>query len=174
MVKYRTIPLAFTLLLAGSLAQAQPPGGGLLRMDSDGDGQISREEFRPPEDRAGMGPFKRADADGDGAVSREELDAAGEEHAQQMQARMTARFNAMDSDGNGVVTGEEAANHAFTRMDADGDGFVTEEEARAARDGMRRGKGHGRGHGKGEGKGNGHGKGHRGGGAPAAEEEGAV
>jgi hypothetical protein len=169
MMKYRTMPLAFTLLLAGSLAQAQPPGGGLLRMDADGDGQISREEFRPPEDRAGMGPFKRADADGDGAVTREEMNAAGAEHAQQMQAKMTARFNAMDADGNGVVTGEEAANHAFARMDADGDGFVTQEEARAAHDGKGRGKGHGKGKGKGQGRGQG-----KGSGAPVPDEEGVV
>lgn len=117
--------------------QAQPPmkfGGGILQLDSDGDGRVSRVEFQPPQHRRG-GPFERADSDGDGTVSRDDLvaaiDESADEREQRMRERAIQRFDEADADGNGVVTQEERENLAFSRADADGDGFVTEEEVEA-------------------------------------------
>ena len=127
-----------TLMLAMIAGQsvAQPGRGmGVLRMDMDGDGRVSREEFRPPEDPRGRGGLVKADRDGDGAVSREEMDAALSERIGRMRERMTAMFTAMDSDGDGLVTRNEAAHHAFSRFDADGDGYISEDEARDRRRG---------------------------------------
>lgn len=127
-------------MIIGSFAvavQAQPPmkfGGGILQLDSDGDGRVSRDEFQPPQHRR-EGPFERADSDGDGIVSRDELiatiDDSADEREQRMRERAIQRFDEADADGNGVVTPEERLGLAFSRADADGDGFVTEEEAEA-------------------------------------------
>jgi Ca2+-binding EF-hand superfamily protein len=122
-----------TIALASfaSLAQAQK---GILSLDTDGDGKVSSDEFRAPEDRRGPRLFERADADGDGVVSRDEMQSAvdaAEQKKQRMQSQMMERFDEMDADGNGMVTDAEAKAYAFQRADADGDGFVTEAEARA-------------------------------------------
>jgi Ca2+-binding EF-hand superfamily protein len=110
------------------------PSGGILKLDSDGDGRVSRDEFRPPEERRGPRLFERADANNDGMVSRDEMqaaiDAAGDKQ-QRMQGKALTRFDAMDLDGNGMVSSEEAKSYAFTRADADGDGYITEAEAEA-------------------------------------------
>lgn len=56
----------------GAPTANQPPGAGrprrLARMDKDGDGKITREEFPGPGRL-----FDRLDADRDGTISREEL-----------------------------------------------------------------------------------------------------
>jgi Ca2+-binding EF-hand superfamily protein len=134
-MKLRKHTLAAVFLLLGANAVlAQPPGGGLMRMDQDGDGRISQEEFTPPAERRGRGLFARFDEDDDGAVTRDELERSFSEQAERMQGKVLSQFEAMDADGNGVVSSDEAAAHAFSRLDADGDGFVTGEEAAAMHD----------------------------------------
>lgn len=125
---------ASLLLLGAGLAWSQPPGEGLMRMDSDGDGRISREEFKPPAERRGRGPFARFDDNDDGMVTRAEMEAGVTAQAERMREEVLTQFDRMDVDGNGVVTMDEAAGHAFTRLDSDGDGYVTAEEAAAMPD----------------------------------------
>ncbi|MDP5054622.1 MAG: EF-hand domain-containing protein [Congregibacter sp.] len=127
-------------LLAAMVSVAQPQGG-MLRLDADGDGQISREEFKPPSDRGGPKFFKRADADGNGELTRDEMTAAMEasqERQEQMRTELPQMFDAMDADGNGVVSRTEAEDQVFTQMDTNGDGFVSQDEAKAMHD--KRGK----------------------------------
>ncbi len=123
------------LLSVACLSFAAHPGKGMQRLDADGDGQISREEFQLPEQRRGPNPFARADTDGDGVITREELlasiESASQERSDAMRDRLVAMFDEADEDGNGVVTRQEMEDQAFARLDADGDGFITEEEARA-------------------------------------------
>lgn len=75
------------------------------RLDTDGDGVLSPEEFGSGEirqARSGMTRerlFERLDQSGSGALSREEF------------TGWLARLEAMDADGNGVVTREEAKAH---------------------------------------------------------------
>ena len=79
-------------------------GGFLQKMDADGDGTISRDEYKgPPE------AFEKLDADADGSLTMEE--------ARQMMRVMQQltwekvdkdeMFNAIDQDGDGVVTKDE-------------------------------------------------------------------
>jgi Ca2+-binding EF-hand superfamily protein len=151
MNRYSMTAAATLLALTTTLAEAQPPGGGILRMDSDGDGRISREEFAPPTQRRGRGPFAEADANGDGEITRDEMEAALTEGEERRRQHLRAQFDQVDRDGNGVLSQGETAGHLFDRLDEDQDGFITEDEARAMHE--KRGKGPG---GKGPG-GKGHG-----------------
>lgn len=110
------------------------PGGGMFGMlDSDGDGQITREEveaFRA--DR-----FATFDADGDGALTEEEWIAGHETLARD---RMNRRFGQLDGDGDGTVSADEfdagrRPMTMFDRFDANDDDVLTEDEVR---------RGHGR------------------------------
>ena len=113
--------------------QAQPPGGGFAGLDTDGDGLVSQIEFAARETRRGPKILERADADGDGAISLDELQGAIDERADERHARASERmqemFTAMDENGDGLVTREEADSHAFARADSNGDGFISEDEA---------------------------------------------
>lgn len=137
---YRHTILTAPLLAVFAAVSLAGPGPGILRLDNDGDGRISREEFRPPEERRGPDIFAEADANDDGAVSRDELLTKIAEVETQRMEWATARFADMDSDGNGEVSMDEARDYAFSRLDADGDGYVTDEEAREMHH-RRRGRG---------------------------------
>ena len=143
---------SLTALLLSPLAGADTGDRGKARMerlDDNGDGQVTLDEFRmsgrPGRMRGGM----PGDSDGDGNVSIDELsaylDAREAEQAERVaerRARLTERFAAADGDGDGVVTRGEARAARFTRLDANGDGALTPDEMRQGRKGMR---GHGQG-----------------------------
>ena len=91
----------------------------LKQMDANDDGMISFEEFRPPEGRDT--PEMRMDSDGDGVLSREEVSAAATARTEDALAhfdrtdadgngvvtqseRRRNAFNRMDSDGDGLIT----------------------------------------------------------------------
>ena len=120
------------------------------QMDANNDGAISFDEFRMPKGRDA--PEMRMDANGDGKITREEVS----EVATQRTAEALTRFDAMDADGNGVVTQSERRRSAFNRMDGDGDGQITKSEFREVRKDRRRmmqERGGHRGHGEGRRKG---------------------
>lgn len=79
------------------------------RLDDNDDGQLSREEFNRREihdemrDLARTRMFEHLDADGSGTLSRDEL------------PDPASRLAAMDSDGDGMVTREEARAYRHGR-----------------------------------------------------------
>ena len=120
------------------------------QMDANNDGAISFDEFRVPGGRDA--PEMRMDANGDGEITRDEVS----QMATQRTEEALDRFDALDADGNGVVTRGEHRRAAFNRMDGDGDGQITKSEFREARKDRRRmmqERGGHRGHGKDQRKG---------------------
>ncbi|HEX7037662.1 MAG TPA: hypothetical protein VF210_17970 [Pseudomonadales bacterium] len=83
------------------------------RLDTDGDGLLSREEFDGRKLRAARRAemrerlFARLDADGSGGLSRDEL------------PDPSRRLAAMDADGDGMVTRAEAHAYRQARADAE-------------------------------------------------------
>ena len=129
---------ALILLATGAaLAFGKPVDRMMDKLDSDGDGMISAEEFQPPRHR---GMIEHMDVNNDGAVTMEEIDQQMADRQTKMvdrQVEETARihtfFNDADTDGNGAVTQKEAQAAAFKRVDENGDGYLTEEELRNAK-----------------------------------------
>ena len=137
--------LAIIALMAGTatvgaagLAAAQPHHGGMAnmmeRLDTNGDGQITKEEA----EAAKAARFPEADTNGDGGLSMAEMQAfRAAEKARRMETMRQRMFDKADADGNGVISADEFEARGapmFDRMDADGDGVITAEEMQAMRD----------------------------------------
>lgn len=121
--------------------------GWMSRLDEDGSGDISADEFG----NRRLGWLVEGDEDGDGVLSMDEITAAVEQRRQERrEARLLRRF---DIDGDGEVTVEELERQQeewFALLDRNDDGALSREEMRRG-DGMRghhRGRmHHGMGHG---------------------------
>jgi Ca2+-binding EF-hand superfamily protein len=95
--------------------------------DLNKDGRLSADESKMPPPR-----FARIDANNDGALTREELRAAFEARAERHAGKPgKPQFERMDADKDGKVTKAEAlaaASERFTRLDTNKDGIITGEE----------------------------------------------
>lgn len=123
------VALFFFLIPATAWSRGGPPpdpAALIDRLDLDGDGQISADEFKGPEDH-----FSRMDTDGDGYLTEDEL----ENGRPGPPPGGDSSFEKDDVDGDGMVSAEEFSGPAdfFERMDADGDGYITQEEIRPQR-----------------------------------------
>ncbi|MFM9978421.1 MAG: EF-hand domain-containing protein [Sphingomonadaceae bacterium] len=121
----------------------------LIRMDTNRDGAVSRDEMRAyaetasKERRAAM--FTAMDADNNGSVSRAEFDTHGDQRMamrgqgkRERRMAMYAMKRFADADGRIVIA--DAVSKALARFDAadaNKDGTLTPEERRAAREAMR-------------------------------------
>ncbi|MGI9322330.1 MAG: hypothetical protein ACR2PJ_02005 [Pseudomonadales bacterium] len=151
MLRPAAVALPAIVLLAGAaVAEARPGGKMLERLDSDGDGMVSKEEFQMP----GAERLAKLDTNGDGGVSLDEMnahraeraakrEAKRAEHREKMTARIEEHFNAADENSDGIVTTDEAEHALFTHLDANGDGYIEKEEARSS---LKRHKRHGKRH----------------------------
>lgn len=92
------------------------------RLDKDGDGSISMDEFPGPEDH-----FTRLDQNSDGTIDESETPGRGLRHGK-LGKRLIQKF---DTDEDGLVSKEEfEVGHAnrFARMDLDGNGQIDQDE----------------------------------------------
>lgn len=135
--------IVLILLLLSSAAinvQAEPPERDrkpnperiISRLDIDGDGGLSLEEFRVPP-RADA-RFDEADADGDGVVTLAEFESRLEERSEQMLEHARSMFLHADVDGDGTVTDNERKTLLFNRIDNNGDGVISADELGAMRE----------------------------------------
>jgi hypothetical protein len=171
------LAIAATTLSFSALAQAPDTGkpefrdgrgGGMFqRLDTDGDGLVSLQEFQA----AGEARFASLDADGDGLISAEEFSAGrrgsgtaeagkaygprAEHRAERMQQFRDQRFASLDADGDGHISRAEFDQQhmaRFNALDANGNGLIDADERPARRD-MRDGRGGRDGCARGEAKG---------------------
>jgi Ca2+-binding EF-hand superfamily protein len=99
--------LCIALLLGAGAAQAQVADTGtyLQRMDTDGDGQVSVDEYVAWM----MYAFDRMDRNGDGVLSADELPGGKGKPITREQQRQTIieRFHKQDADKNGFLSAKE-------------------------------------------------------------------
>ena len=110
---------------------AQPP-----KLDANGDGKVTLEEFEAPRLDAARQRFAELDVNGDGSVTLDEFQARS-------QAMLQRRFAALDTDHDGELSTEELGagrhwgrgRHAErgSRIDTDGDGAWSFAELQAVR-----------------------------------------
>jgi Ca2+-binding EF-hand superfamily protein len=140
----KTLALAISAGLGFSaiagIALADRGHGMFGRVDANGDGFVSKDEFGAG--RTAM--FAKLDANGDGAVDQPELDKAREAFHQHMRKPADAAGHARhdgghhggflkrsDADGDGKVTAQEftaAGDRMFARLDDNGDGRIAKGE----------------------------------------------
>ena len=106
----------------------------LKSMDTNGDGQVSKDEYLAYQARKAEARFARLDANHDGLLSADELDKRGSHRHHHYGSK--GLFHKLDSNGDGVITLDEsraAWSKWFTRLDANGDKVVTMDEVNAFR-----------------------------------------
>jgi Ca2+-binding EF-hand superfamily protein len=108
-------------MVSGARASRPGAGGGpgpvLGRMDTDGDGRISPEEWKG---RAEL--FKKLDLNADGYIDKKEMTRG----ALAVGAAAKRRLAAMDTDGDGRISRQEWKGRPamFDQLDRNGDGYI--------------------------------------------------
>lgn len=126
----------------------------LANLDTDGDGSVNFEEFQA----RGAKSLSRLDSDENGVLTLDELLKARqrrgpgnrgdrepseeqiariEERRAAMAEHATARFQELDTDGNGAVSLGEFQEANFLQLDSDNNGLLSAEELRPQRGGRR-------------------------------------
>ena len=111
-------------------------GESLIRLDSDENGVLTLDELLNA--RPGRGPGNRGNRGNRPEFEpSEEQIASMEERRAAMTEQATARFQEMDTDGNGVVSLGEFKEANFLQLDNDNNGLLSAEELRPQRGGRR-------------------------------------
>ena len=120
--------------VCAAAAQDMPGQRILQRLDTNGDGAISKDEILAGRERL----FTRLDRNGDGVIDDNEIETARqamEDRAQAAEARLGNRLRRMARNGAGQVTENEfqASTPLFDLADRNGDGKLSADEIAAVR-----------------------------------------
>lgn len=123
-----TLALGLTPLVPAH-AQDAAKGFFFQRIDTNGDGVISRDEVLAARQRL----FARLDHNGDGVIDQAEIEAARDavmDRAEAMQARIGNAMRRMDTNGDGKVSAEEfrVGTPLSDLADRNGDGKLSPDE----------------------------------------------
>ncbi|WP_077383471.1 EF-hand domain-containing protein [Mesorhizobium prunaredense] len=111
------------------------PGKRILqRVDTNGDGAISKDEMLAARERM----FTKLDRNDDGVIDEKEIEGARDtimDRADAAQARLGNRWPRMDTNGDGKVSEDEFRNRMplFDLADRNGDGTLSADEIAAVR-----------------------------------------
>jgi Ca2+-binding EF-hand superfamily protein len=122
-------------LCSGSVALAHGFGGGLGRLDGDGDGKVTLAEMKKAEQEH----FAKADANRDGRITSDEVTALREQMKSKRGEFMQKRFADKDADGDGRLSNAEVSRmpaEYFTRIYTNKDGFLSKDELSARANAM--------------------------------------
>lgn len=111
-------------------------GGMMARIDADGSGDVSADEFA----EMGVGQLIKADTNGDGELSVDEIQTAMEARRKERMAEMYKRR--FDVDGDGKITVAELKSQQgkrFAMLDSNDDGSISPDEFRKMHHMMGRG-----------------------------------
>jgi hypothetical protein len=126
---FRTILLMTALAFAAghAFAQSQDPMQQLLasfdRIDANGDGAISRAEYRAVQ----AARWPQIDRNGDGYLTEDDFPRIAAQRARTQLAQVAY----LDTDGDGRISRNEFLDgpaHVFRRADRNGDGVLTRSE----------------------------------------------
>jgi Ca2+-binding EF-hand superfamily protein len=107
------------------------------RWDTNGDGQITRDEAQAAAAAHALDRFDKLDLNKDGVVTRAEIQQARPAQRAGFKQKFEARFQAAEASGQGGLTKAEAAAtfprlaRHFDRLDTDKDGILTLQEVEA-------------------------------------------
>lgn len=124
------------------LASAGDAGKKFEKMDSNGDGKVSRVEHSGAAERM----FAKMDADGDRIITASELKSnKGDKYNDQSRHEMSAaeKLSVIDANGDGRVTSAEHASRSddlFDEMDTDNDRMLSRQEVEAGHKMMKKEK----------------------------------
>lgn len=126
--------LAMTAMSPEASAQtpsAQHANKAFAKLDTNGDGMISRSEAAVKPKLAAH--FDQIDTNKDGLISVDELAAARQKHQQ----KVAAKFAKLDTDNDGRISRNEASAAPklaknFDAIDTNKDGFLSKGELKAA------------------------------------------
>ena len=144
----KLISVIFVIGICSTALAGRHGNKAITHLDTDGDGLVSFDEFRPRNDKASR-MLEHADLDDDGAITLDEMQQARDQKAadkkQEMEARMAAKaekmaqtFLEMDTDDSGSVTPEEIRQHMFNEIDDNQDGHLSADEFNQHMQEMRR------------------------------------
>ncbi|QHS59769.1 EF-hand domain-containing protein [Chitinophaga agri] len=130
--------------------QHKPKHEGLFqKLDTDGDGKISKAEADKMEKGKLKEKFGEIDTNSDSFIDKEELKAYRKKNGHSQHRQHTAWFQQLDTDKDGKISKTEAAKQdtgrfqlkdKFALIDADKDAYLTKEELMAY--GRKNGRGH--------------------------------
>lgn len=137
--KYQILTL-ITLISIPCFASAKKGNGERFsNTDTNGDQMISQAEAEAAGAQRLVKNFDKIDTNGDGQLTKEEIKSKAKKHGKKAQQRRKD-MKALDSDGNGAISYDEASEggaekllNNFDKFDLDGDGEVTRDEMREAR-----------------------------------------